>query len=154
MSRDAVGIFVATMTGLSELCAEEISGVLSAAGFENEIHLMDGLDQTAVADKDVVIIVSSTYGHGDIPDNGQGFYEALKASGDLTGKKFAVFGLGDRTYSETFCNAGVLWDECLAARGGTRIVPLFRHDASAGTFPEDVAIDWAQEWVPSIKKAA
>jgi MioC protein len=153
MSSRRIGIFVATMTGLAEICAEEVASVLEAARYHPKIWVMDGLGATVIDDIDAIIIVSSTYGHGDIPDNGQIFFEALEAHDSLAGKAFAVFALGDRTYADTFCHAGEKWDELLAAKGASRIVPLERHDASAGTLAEDEASAWATRWASQLKLA-
>jgi MioC protein len=141
-----IGIFVATMTGLAGICAEEIQDALGKAGVDCDRHQMDGLDASAFDPHDLIVIVSSTYGQGDIPDNGQALYESLEAGTDLSGKRFAVFGMGDRTYSDTFCRAGELWDALLEKNGATRFLPLERHDASGGTLAEDRAAEWAAGW--------
>lgn len=154
MSSQRVGIFVATMTGLAVLCAEEIEGALRAQGVVADNQLMDELRVEALEDYDGIVIVSSTYGHGDIPDNGQAFYEALQAAESLAGKSFAVFALGDRTFSDTFCHAGEKWDALLVAKGASRIAPLERHDASGGTLAEDEAGAWAARWATHLRKAA
>jgi MioC protein len=139
-----IGIFVATMTGLADVCGEEIETALKSAALPSDRLLMDNLDATAFAPYDLLVIVSSTYGHGEIPDNGQMLFESLSGV-DLTGKQFAVFGLGDRTYADTFCAAGDSWDRLLAATGAQRLVDLVRHDASSGTLAEDEAGEWATE---------
>jgi MioC protein len=145
-----IGIFVATMTGLADVCGEEIEAALKTADLPSERQLMDNLDWSAFAPYDLLVIVSSTYGHGEIPDNGQALFESL-SNADLSGKQFAVFSLGDRTYSDTFCAAGESWDTLLAATGAQRLVDLMRHDASSGTLAEDVAGEWATEaLVPEI----
>lgn len=154
MASERIGIFVATMTGLADICAEEVERALRAAGIEVERQLMDGLGVDATAEFDMIVIVSSTYGHGDIPDNGQAFFDALQAAGSLSGKQFAVFGLGDRTYADTFCHAGMKWDALLAEKGAARIAPLERHDASSGTLAEDEAAAWASRWAPLLRAAA
>lgn len=154
MSTLRVGIFVATMTGLAEICAEEVQGALAVRGVDATISLMD----TAAADDldlaDVIVVVSSTYGHGDVPDNGQAFFAEVEALPDLSRKQFAVFGLGDRTYADTFCHAGEKWDGLLAAKGARRLVALERHDASSGTLAEDVAGEWAAGWAHLLRKVA
>jgi MioC protein len=146
MSSGVIGIFVATMTGLAQICAEEIEGALIKAGIASETHLMDGLTPTAFDPYDMFVIVSSTYGHGEIPDNGQALFEALEAGADLSSKRYAVFGMGDMTYADTFCAAGDRWDAVLQACGATRFIDLKRHDASSGTLAEDVAAEWAAGW--------
>jgi MioC protein len=145
-----VGIFVATMTGYAEICGEEIERALGAAGMECERQLMDGLDASAFDGFDLIIIVSSTYGQGDIPDNGQVLFAAIEGCQGLTGKQFAVFGLGDMTYSATFCAAGEQWDALLAEKGASRLVDLERHNASGGTLAEDVAAEWAAGWAALV----
>lgn len=140
------GIFVATMTGLADICGEEIESALQQAGVNCERQLMDGLGIDAFERYDLLVIVSSTYGHGEIPDNGQALFAELKSGGKLTGKRYAIFALGDRTYSDTFCAAGDRWDNALAACGAQRLVDVERHDASNGTLAEDVAGEWAAGW--------
>jgi MioC protein len=144
------GIFVATMTGLADICGEEIEVALTAAGLDCTRLLMDGLEAADLAEFGTLVIVSSTYGHGEIPDNGQVLFASLEAGADLTGKTFAVFALGDRTYSDTFCAAGNRWDAALADCGAERIVEVERHDASSGTLAEDVAGEWAAGWADRI----
>lgn len=145
-----VGIFIATMTGLADMCGEEIETALISAGLKCERRLMDGLDASALAPFDHVVIVSSTYGHGEIPDNGQALFNALEAGADLAGKKFAVFALGDRTYADTFCAAGTSWVSVLKECGAECFVELERHDSSSGTLAEDVAGEWAAGWADQL----
>jgi MioC protein len=144
------GIFVATMTGLADICGEEIEGALASAGIACERQLMDGLDPAAFDDFGLLVIVTSTYGHGEIPDNGQQLFAACDAGVDLSGKKYVIFSLGDRTYADTFCAAGDRWDAVLSACGATRLIALERHDASSGTLAEDVAGEWAAGWTAQV----
>ena len=145
-----VGIFIATMTGLAEMCGEEVEDALVAAGIGCERHLMDGLDTSAFDPFDLLVIVTSTYGHGEIPDNGQALFEAVENGADLSGKKYAIFSLGDRTYADTFCAAGDRWDAALANCGASRAMDVERHDASSGTLAEDVAGEWAAGWAGQL----
>lgn len=149
-----VGIFVATMTGLADLCGEEIESAISDAGIECERRLMDGLTSDAFAEFGLIVIVSSTYGHGEVPDNGLALFEAIERGVDLAGKDYAIFALGDRTYADTFCAAGDRWDAALSACGARRIVDIERHDASGGTLAEDIAGEWASGWVSRLVQGA
>jgi MioC protein len=138
------------MTGLADICGEEIEAALKGAGLACDRHLMDGLGPDSFVPYDLILIVSSTYGHGEIPDNGQALFESIEAGANLSGKAFAVFGLGDRTYADTFCAAGEKWDALLADAGARRAVTLERHDASGGTLAEDVAGEWAGGWAAEV----
>jgi MioC protein len=138
------------MTGLADVCGEEIEAAMIAAGFDCERQLMDGLDAAAFAPFDFIIIVSSTYGHGEIPDNGQALFASLEAGPDLSGMTYTVFALGDRTYADTFCAAGDSWDRVMNDCGARRAVNIERHDASGGTLAEDVAGEWAADWAARL----
>lgn len=146
----SVGIFVATMTGLADICGEEIELALTNVGVACQRLLMDDLDSSALDPFSVIVIVSSTYGHGEIPDNGQALFASLEEGRDLTGKEYVIFALGDRTYSDTFCAAGNSWDRVLCKNGARRLIDLERHDASSGTLAEDVAGEWASGWGAQI----
>lgn len=154
MLGETVGIFVATMTGTAEICAEEVAAALRNAGLNPEIRMMDGLGTDALRPFDLVVIVSSTYGHGDIPDNGQELFARIQAADNLTGMRYAVFGLGDRTYGATFCEAGRKWDGLLAAKGAARIASLIQHDAASGRLAEDEAGAWAAGWADKVREMA
>lgn len=154
MSSQRVGIFVATMTGTAEMCAEEIVAALSGSELKADIRLMDDQSVEAIADYDRVVIVSSTYGHGDIPDNGQAFFESVEQADSLAETRYAVFGLGDRTYADTFCEAGRKWDALFERKGASRFASTMLHDASSGSLAEDVAGAWAAEWAAELKQAA
>jgi MioC protein len=96
----------------------------------------------------VFLVCTSTYGQGDVPDNAKNLYEALRASKpDLSRVRYGVFGLGDRTYAETFNFGGRKFDELLASLGARRIGERVQHDASSGVLPEETAQEWGGEWL-------
>jgi MioC protein len=72
--------------------------------------------------------------------------------------EYGVIALGDHTYAQTFCFGGKRFDQLLASLGARRLGDLLLHDASAGTVPEEVAVEWARRWIaefrPSRSKAA
>lgn len=140
-------ILVGTMTGNAELCAEEIEEVLGEDGIACEIVLMDGLDHTVLDPAKLYLVCSSTYGQGDVPDNAMDFYEDLKArKPDLSGLRYGVISLGDRTYAQTFTFGGKKFDEVFIELGAERMGDVFQHDASSGSLAEEDAAEWAKEW--------
>lgn len=144
---DKITILVGTMTGTAELVAEEITDALEQAGADVETRLMDDLGADAFGDGGVFIVCTSTYGQGDVPDNGQAFYEALQGERpDLSAVRYGVFALGDMTYAQTFCFGGKQFDDILQELGATRLGDVMMHDASSGSLPEDEAAEWAAGW--------
>jgi len=145
-------ILVGTMTGTAQLVAEEVRDALRPKGHAVEVLPMDGLDAGTFEPGRTYLICSSTYGQGDVPDNAIKLYEDLQQRRpDLSGVRYGVFTLGDRTYAQTFCNGGRRFDEILAELGAERIGEVMRHDASAGTIPEEIAVDWAEGWVEALE---
>jgi MioC protein len=149
-----IKILVGTMTGTAELCAEEMCDALNEAGYAAEMQLMDGLDAAVFDPSRAYIICTSTYGHGDVPDNAKHLYESLQfAKPALKGLKYGIFALGDITHGETFCWGGRHFDTALAELQATRIGDTFKHDATSGTLPEDEAGEWAAHWVTLLNAA-
>ena len=144
-------ILVGTMTGTAELVAEEIKDALEPKGHEIEVKVMDGLDAAVFERGRTYLICTSTYGQGDVPDNGMKLYDDLAARRpDLTGVRYGVLSLGDRTYAQTFCHGGKRFDEILTALKAERIGDILTHDASAGTVPEEVGLAWTETWVEAV----
>ncbi len=149
-----IKILVGTMTGTAEMVAEEMSDALTDAGHSADITAMDGLDASAFSDEGIYLIVTSTYGQGDVPDNGIPLYEELEEKKpDLKHVTYGIFSLGDRTYAETFNFGGRKFDEVLATCGAKKIGERFEHDASSGTIPEDDGVEWVKEWTANFDMA-
>ena len=147
-----VYILVGTMTGTAQLVAQELELAWDDGETVAETLLMDRLEATVFDRPGVFLVCTSTYGQGDIPDNAKALYEDLKAKRpDLSKVRYGVFGLGDRTYAETFNFGGRKFDELLTELGAQRIGERVQHDASSGTLPEEVAAEWGQAWLALAK---
>ena len=140
------------MTGTAELVADEVKDALAAGGLAVEVLAMDKLEPDVFQREGVFLICTSTYGQGDVPDNGRDFFAALEtAKPNLSRIAYGVIALGDRTYAQTFCFGGKRFDQLLTALGAKRIGEVMLHDASAGTVPEEVAVTWAREWATQLR---
>src|SRR5258708_6627076 len=129
-------LLVGTMTGTAQLVAQELELVWDDGDMQVETLLMDKLDGSVFDREGIFLVVTSTYGQGDVPDNAKSFYEDLKAKRpDLSRVRYGVFGLGDRTYAETFNFGGKRFDDILTQLGPQRIRQRRQHHASAGKLP-------------------
>jgi len=146
-------LLVGTMTGTAQLVAQELELVWGDDEVQVETLLMDDLDSSVFERDGLFLVVTSTYGQGDVPDNARSFYEDLKAKRpDLSRVRYGVFGLGDRTYAETFNFGGKRFDDLLGELGAQRIGERVQHDASSGVLPEEMAEEWGQGWLALAKE--
>jgi MioC protein len=146
-------ILVGTMTGTAQLVAQELELRLDGDEVRARAVLMDGLEASAFSRGGLFLICTSTYGQGDVPDNAKKLYDCLLTQRpDLSGVRYGVIALGDRTYADTFCNGGRRFDAILSELGARRIGEILLHDASAGTMPEEVAADWVEGWIAQCRE--
>ena len=112
-----------SQSGNSEALCAAIAKKAPGYGLIGHVHDMDGFDLSSMAGMKRVLIVCSTWGEGDQPDNAEDLFQAAKAaSGLLTSTHFSVLALGDTSY-EFYCESGKEWDKVLENLGGTRIAP-------------------------------
>ena len=150
-----ITILVGTMTGTAQLVAQELELVWDGDEATVETRLMDDLDASVFEKGGVFLVCTSTYGQGDVPDNAKKFFNDLQSRRpDLSQVRYGVFGLGDRTYAETFNFGGKRFDELLAGLGAQRIGERIQHDASSGVLPEEKAEEWASQWLAQVREAA
>jgi MioC protein len=148
-----INILVGTMTGTAQLCAQEMELALDDVDNQVETLLMDQLDSLVFSRDGVFLICTSTYGQGDVPDNAKALYDDLRARRpDLSRVRYGVFGLGDRTYAETFNFGGKRFDDILTELGATRIGERHKHDASSGVLPEETALEWCRQWLAQLRQ--
>ena len=150
-----VTILVGTMTGTAQLVAQELELAWDDGETQVETLLMEKADAGVFAREGVFLVCTSTYGQGDVPDNAKNLYEELKTKRpDLSRVRYGVFGLGDRTYAETFNFGGKKFDELLSGLGAQRVGERVQHDASSGVLPEETAQEWGSEWLKLALEAA
>jgi sulfite reductase (NADPH) flavoprotein alpha-component len=117
-----VDVLIGTQTGNSELVAEDIVAGARARGLGGRATALDDVTPEQLAAMSHVIVVTSTYGEGEMPDNAGLFWEALQSdtAPRLEGVRYSVLGLGDRGYDD-FCQAAKLIDTRLEQLGATRL---------------------------------
>ena len=96
------GIFYGSATGTTADVAQRIASRLDIA--DADIHNVADTAPDKLGNYDVLILGSSTWGNGELEDDWYDFADGAAAL-DLSGKKIALFGCGDETMSDTFCNA-------------------------------------------------
>lgn len=143
-----VYILWGSQTGNAQNLANVIGDSLSG-DFTVHVHDMRELDPENIQDIETLIIVTSTYGDGEPPDNASEWMSFLKFSDDLElpHVRYAVIGLGD-TYYPHFCQAGKDFDEYLSKRGARAML----HRLDCDLYYEEQYPEWLNSLKAVLKK--
>jgi sulfite reductase (NADPH) flavoprotein alpha-component len=146
-----VDIAYGTQTGNSEELAQRLAGSVRGRGLGATVTALDDLDVAKLPTTSYLLVVTSTYGEGEMPDNAELFWEALAGDGAprLEDTRYAVLSLGDSGY-EGFCQAGRLIDTRLEQLGAVRVVPRVDCDVDF----EDPATAWLDDVVEHLAAEA
>ncbi|MCA1336804.1 flavodoxin domain-containing protein [Pseudooceanicola marinus] len=137
-----IAIYYGTETGNAEMLAEDIATELEDAHETSVADLAETAPEALKA-AELNVIVCSSYDDGDFPASAKPFVEKLNAeSPDLSGVRFAIFGLGDSEYEATYGFGSMKLADLLVARGATTLGERIVHDAAGDDLPEDLALPW------------
>lgn len=147
-------VLIATMTGTAEMIAEDIAAAY-ADRHQFKLQPLEKAALSQVVDADIVLLVSSTYGEGEVPERTIPFFDQLRdARPNLSNLRYGAITLGDSvTYINTFANGGRLWDALLTELGGVRLGDLLVLDASDPSDKSEMALIWASGWLSQVDAA-
>ncbi|MCT7981761.1 nitric oxide synthase oxygenase [Laspinema sp. A4] len=129
--QDRILILYASETGTAEGFARKAARQLSR--YRPQVMALDEYNTSTLASEKLLLVVTSTFGNGEMPSNGKRFLQWLQQQpkGSFTGLNFSVLGIGSTVY-EHFCAAGILIEKALKKAGANSIVPLHKGDEIKG----------------------
>lgn len=145
-----VHILFGSQSGNAQNLAYVIGESLDADGIANEVFDMGEIDPEEIHNMQKLLIVTSTYGDGEPPDNASEWMSYLKFSDDLNlgHLRYAVIGLGD-TYYPHFCQAGKDFDHYLSKRDAHAMLKRLDCDL----YYEEQYPEWVKEFLAVLKDA-
>ncbi|YCM45145.1 flavodoxin domain-containing protein [Verrucomicrobiaceae bacterium 227] len=117
-----VTILWGSQTGNSEGVAKKLVKAFKNGNFQPEVFDMAAYDKERLPKEKNLVIITSTYGDGEPPDNAADLHEYLMGDSvpSLEGVNYSVFALGDSEYPD-FCKCGIEFDERLKSFGAKRM---------------------------------
>lgn len=117
-----VTVLFGSQTGNAEGLAKKLLKTLKKGNFEPEVHDLGAYDRSRLANEKNLLVITSTYGDGEPPDNAADFHSwFLGAEAPrLENVNFSVLSLGDTNYPD-FCKCGIEFDTRFEQLGAKRL---------------------------------
>ena len=117
-------ILFGSQTGTAEGLAKRAAKEAGKRGFAATVLDMAQTDVARLAAEKNLLVITSTYGDGEPPDNAKALHQALAsaeagATPSFANVRFSVCSLGDTNYSQ-FCKCGADFDRFLEKLGARR----------------------------------
>ncbi|WP_276352319.1 assimilatory sulfite reductase (NADPH) flavoprotein subunit [Cohnella caldifontis] len=144
-------ILFGSQTGNAHGLAKKLAKKLQDAGVKVELSSMRDFKPNNLKKAQNLLVLVSTHGEGEPPDNAVSFYEFLhsKRAPQLENVQYSVLALGDTSY-EFFCQTGKDFDKRLEELGAKRLAPRVDCDVDF----EESAAEWMGEVVRSLSETA
>jgi len=97
-----VTILVGSQTGNTEGLAKKLSKKMNKGNFDAKVVDMASYDASNLPSEKNVLVMTSTYGDGEAPDNANELHTWIRqdSAPALAGVKFSIFGMGDSEYPD------------------------------------------------------
>jgi sulfite reductase (NADPH) flavoprotein alpha-component len=143
-------IVYGSQTGNGKRIAERIGRNAEAAGLAVRVYAAGSYPVKDLAKERMLVVVMSTHGDGDPPDDARSFIEHLasKRAPKLEQLSYAVLALGDSSYPR-FCETGRQVHDRLAQLGAKRLLPFVECDVDY----ERLASPWVEQVVQGAREA-
>lgn len=140
-------IYYASQSGTAASLAQKLATTLENKGIFSDVAELNHCDIANIPASQPLLILCATTGDGDIPDNGEAFFQNLQNSSDnLDQLKFALLALGDSGFGN-FCGAGRDINIELKRLGAKAIIPRTDCDGPAEIFFGP----WVSQLIPALQ---
>lgn len=146
--QETITLISASQTGNARHLAEQLRDKLVENKLNVELYSASEYKFKQIHKATTLIIIASTQGEGEPPEEAIAFYKYLnsKKAAEMKETSYAVFSLGDTSY-EHFCKAGKDFDERIAQLGATCLLPRVDADVEY----QAIADKWIKQLTDILK---
>ncbi len=146
-----VTVLWGSQTGTSEGLAKKFAKQGKKSGLAPTLVDASDYDFSKLASESHLLIITSTYGDGEAPDNIQSFYDALHAENapSLKELNYSILSIGDSSYPD-FCKCGIDLDKRLIELGAQAISPRVDCDVDL----DDDFASWTESVISALGQVA
>ncbi len=143
-------IIFGSTSGNTELVSEKVAEVLRKKKHQVDIQRAELSKLEDINKYDFSILAASTYGHGILQDHMIPINKAVKNT-DLSGKKFAVIGLGDNKYDNLYnIESAHILEESITKSGGELVLDALKINKSPILYLQNSVTKWAENLAKKI----
>lgn len=140
-----ITLITGSTLGNAEYVAEHLASLLEQSNFI--VKLLHGPNLEDLPLNGIWLVITSTHGAGELPDNLQPLYKQIhNQKPDLSQIRFGAIGLGSREY-DNFCAGIQLMVDLLTQQRALQIGKCLEIDVIEHLIPEDPAEVWLADWL-------
>jgi MioC protein len=145
-------MIVGSEMGNAEMVGDLVKDELETRGHEVRVVSDGGLAEADLGAARTLLVVTSTTGLGDVPQNVEALYEEIVAERpDLGHVRYGLVGMGDRNYKDTYCGGPKKWIAILDELGAARVGEPLMLDATDHPAPDEDALAWLPSWLEALE---
>ncbi|KAF9873654.1 nitric oxide synthase [Colletotrichum karsti] len=115
---------------------------------------LNALPVSMIEADDVLIIVASTTGRGEMPQNGKAFADALARNPALLSCRYAIFANGSLEYPDTYNQAAMDIEELISKGDAQRLIGMREADTGAENPPWSVLGQFFNQCLTALQRAS
>lgn len=144
----SICIITGSTMGGAEYVADHLESCLTDKGFD--VELFNAATLSNIQSQSHLIVVTSTHGAGELPDNIRPLFEEIENQPlDFSQMKFGVVGLGSSDY-DTFCHSVDIVEKVLKEKGATLVCESERIDVATNFEHDETAEAWLEKFLTKL----
>ncbi len=138
-----ITLFIGSVDGAAEYAGKKLEEALNEKKHTVTVNYKPTLKDLQNLQSDLLLIVTSTTGEGELPKNFCAFWRKLYTKKvSFEGISYAMAILGDSSYGDDYCLGGKQLGEILMQKGAKQVQQPLLVDSEKTSEPENFVVKW------------